>query len=127
MTNIPEKTHIDKENIYASITTNTSMNRMPDISSPSGISYPPEHPRINRLSICPRLRTLSPIDLHYFHLAVDMDLGGSAAVPGGEQHTAATALVLDVLEGVHKIGDASQAEEAAEPKSPGAIVRVSDQ
>lgn len=52
-------------------------------------------------------------------LGVDVDLGGAATMPGSKEHTAATALVLDVLEGVHNVGNAAQAEEAAETESPG--------
>lgn len=53
------------------------------------------------------------------HLRVDMHLGRPATMPCREQHTAATALVLHVLEGVHDIRNASQAEKAAETESPG--------
>lgn len=49
-----------------------------------------------------------------------MHLGGAAAMPGCKQHTTAAALVLDVLERVHDVGNASQADEAAETESPGA-------
>jgi len=55
------------------------------------------------------------------NLRVDVHFGRSATVPGGEQHAAATALVLDVLEGGHEIGNASQAGETAESESPCAI------
>jgi hypothetical protein len=60
------------------------------------------------------------------HLAVDVDLGGSATVPGSEQHTTAAASVLDVLERVHEIRNASQAGEAAEAESPcvGAVANL---
>jgi len=47
-----------------------------------------------------------------------MDLSGTAAMPGGEQHAAATALVRDVLERVHNIGNAAQADETAEAQGP---------
>lgn len=50
-----------------------------------------------------------------------MHLGGTATMPGSEQDTAASALMLDVLERVHDVGDASQAGEAAETESPGAV------
>ena len=51
---------------------------------------------------------------------MDVHLGRPAAVPGGEQHAAAAALVGHVLHAVHDVGDASEAGEAAEAESPGA-------
>jgi hypothetical protein len=51
-------------------------------------------------------------------LRVDVHLSGAATMPGGEQNTAATALMLDVLERVHDVGNAAQAGKAAETKSP---------
>lgn len=48
-----------------------------------------------------------------------MHLGGAATMPGSEEDAATTALVLNVLERVHDIGNASQAAETAETKSPG--------
>lgn len=51
-------------------------------------------------------------------LRVDVHLGGSAAVPCGEQNAALAALVLNVLGRVHDVGDAAQADETAEAKSP---------
>ena len=56
------------------------------------------------------------------NLRVDVHFGGSATVPGSEQHAAATALVLDVLERRHQVGNASQAGETAESESPCAII-----
>lgn len=50
---------------------------------------------------------------------MDVHLSRAGTVPGREEHTAAAALVLDVLERVHHVGDAAQADEAAETKSPG--------
>lgn len=50
-----------------------------------------------------------------------MHLSGAAAVPCSKQHTAAAALVLHVLERVHDVRDAAQAEQAAETESPRAI------
>jgi len=47
-----------------------------------------------------------------------MDLSGSAPVPGSEQDTTPSALVLDILERVHQVGNAAQAEEAAKTKGP---------
>lgn len=55
----------------------------------------------------------------YYNLGVDMHLGGSAAMPGGEQNATATALVLDVFERVHKVGNAAETDEAAETEGPG--------
>lgn len=52
-------------------------------------------------------------------LGVDVHLCCSAPVPGRQQHTAATALVRDVLEAVHDVGNASQTAEAAETEGPG--------
>lgn len=40
-------------------------------------------------------------------------------MPGREQHTAATTLVRDILEGIHQVGDAPQAEAEAETECPG--------
>ena len=57
------------------------------------------------------------------HLRVDVHLGGARAMPGSEEHAAAAALVLDVLERVHDIGNAAQADEAAETESPSAVDR----
>jgi hypothetical protein len=54
-------------------------------------------------------------------LGVDVHLGRAGAMPGREEHAAAAALVLDVLERVHRVGNAAQADEAAETKSPGAV------
>jgi hypothetical protein len=54
----------------------------------------------------------------YSCLRVDMDLRGTALMPCSEQDTALSALVLDVLERVHGVGDAAQAGEAAETESP---------
>ena len=54
---------------------------------------------------------------------MDVHLGGAAAMPCGKEHTAATALVLYILERVHHVGNAAQADEAAETKSPSATVR----
>lgn len=51
-------------------------------------------------------------------LRVNMHLGGSAAVPGGEQDAALSTLVLNVLGRVHDVGDAAQADETAETESP---------
>jgi hypothetical protein len=48
-------------------------------------------------------------------------LRGAATMPSSEQNTALSTLVLDVLERVHKVGNASQAGEAAKTKSPCAI------
>lgn len=56
---------------------------------------------------------------HSPRLSVDVHLGRPAAVPGGEQHAAAAALVGHVLHAVHDVGDASEAGEAAEAESPG--------
>ena len=52
---------------------------------------------------------------------MDVDLGGSAAVPGGEQDAALAALVGDVLGGAHHVGNAAQAGKAAQTESPGAV------
>jgi hypothetical protein len=52
-------------------------------------------------------------------LGMDVHLGGAATMPGSEKDTAATALVLDILEGVHNVGNAAQAKQAAETESPG--------
>lgn len=48
-----------------------------------------------------------------------MNLGASATVPSRKKHATATALVLDILERVHHIRNASQAAEAAKTESPG--------
>jgi hypothetical protein len=56
---------------------------------------------------------------------VDVHLSRPAAVPGGEQHAAAAALVRHVLHAVHDVGDASEAGEAAETESPGTTNRIS--
>lgn len=48
-----------------------------------------------------------------------MHLGRSAPVPGREQNTAAAALVRDILEAIHDVGNTSQTAEAAKTKSPG--------
>lgn len=45
-------------------------------------------------------------------------------MPGGKQHAATTALVLDVLERVHDVRNAAQADDAAQDKSPGAKISV---
>lgn len=47
-----------------------------------------------------------------------MHLGGAATMPSSEQHTATAALVLDVLERSHEVGDAAQAGKTAESESP---------
>ena len=47
-----------------------------------------------------------------------MNLGGAAAVPGRKQHAAPSTFMLDVLERVHNVGNASEAAETAEAKSP---------
>ena len=52
---------------------------------------------------------------------VDVNFSGAASVPGGEEHAAATALVLDVLERVHEVGNAAQAEAEAETGGPCAV------
>jgi hypothetical protein len=54
-------------------------------------------------------------------LGVDVHLGGAGAMPSSEQHTATTALMLNILERVHHIRNAAQAGQAAETKSPSAI------
>ena len=46
-------------------------------------------------------------------LGVDVHLGGAAAVPGGKQDTATSALVLHILHRVHHVGNAAQANQAA--------------
>jgi hypothetical protein len=56
------------------------------------------------------------------NLRVDVHFGRSATVPGSEQHTTATALVLNVLERGHQVGNASQAGETAETESPCAVI-----
>lgn len=53
------------------------------------------------------------------HLRMDVHLGSSATMPGCQQHTASSALVLDILERVHNVWDTSQAAETAETQSPG--------
>jgi hypothetical protein len=55
-------------------------------------------------------------------LRVDVHFGRSAAVPGGKQHATATALVLDILERGHEVGNETQAAgETADTQSPCAI------
>ena len=49
-----------------------------------------------------------------------MHLGRTAAMPSRQQHAAAAALVRDVLEAVHDVGDAAQTAQAAETEGPGA-------
>jgi len=52
-----------------------------------------------------------------------MNLGGAAAVPGRKQHAAPSTFMLDVLERVHNVGNASEAAETAEAKSPSTIIQ----
>jgi hypothetical protein len=59
----------------------------------------------NVFILCVRSVTVASIN----GLGVDVHFGCSAAVPGGEQHAAATALVLDILERSHEIGNETQA------------------
>ena len=59
----------------------------------------------------------------FARLAVDVDLGGTAAVPGSEQHAAAATLVLNILERVHEVRDTAEADETAETKSPSTRVK----
>jgi len=42
-------------------------------------------------------------------------------MPGREEHTAAAAFVLNILQRVDQVGNAAQAGEAAETESPGAV------
>lgn len=55
-------------------------------------------------------------------LRVDVYFGGTAAVPGGKEHTTAPTLVLNVLERIHDIRNASETEAAAEKASPCAMM-----
>lgn len=52
------------------------------------------------------------------HLRVDMHLRGATAMPRREQHAAAAAFVLDILQAVHHVGDAAETGEAAEAEGP---------
>jgi hypothetical protein len=84
----------------------------PGIKSPHAQNLPRRYaPRAN---LQPRIHR---------HLGVDVHLGGAAAMPGGKQDAAATALVGDILHAVHDIGNASEAGETAEAESPGAEKR----
>lgn len=47
-----------------------------------------------------------------------MHLCRAAAMPGGQQHAAASTLVLDILEAVHDVGDAAEQAETAEAQGP---------
>jgi hypothetical protein len=57
-------------------------------------------------------------------LRVNMHLRRSAAVPRRQQNTTAPTLVLHVLERVHKIGNAAQAEETAETGGPCTVLQL---
>lgn len=52
---------------------------------------------------------------------MDVHLGGAAAMPGSEQDTALSALMLNVLERVHDVRNAAETEQAAETESPSTI------
>ena len=54
-------------------------------------------------------------------LGVDVHLGRAGAMPGREEHTAAAAFVLNILQRVDQVGNAAQAGEVAETESPGAV------
>jgi hypothetical protein len=55
---------------------------------------------------------------HPVHLRVDVHLRSSRAMPSREKHTTPPALMLHILEGVHNVGNASQARETAANDSP---------
>jgi hypothetical protein len=50
---------------------------------------------------------------------VDVHLGRAAAMPGRKQHAAAAALVRDILEAIHNVGDAAQETQTTEAEGPG--------